>query len=135
MGFETALLAVFCAIILAGPPVTSVSDRSGIVAGLFAAMAMGMQAVIVRLLMRGVPQTNVMTGNLTQIGIETTDLVSAWINACATRPIRKPSRELDAVRARLFTVLADCDSAFWPERPAAQSAMPKRDWQVRRLPS
>jgi VIT1/CCC1 family predicted Fe2+/Mn2+ transporter len=65
-----------------------------------------MQAVIVRLLMRGVPQTNVMTGNLTQIAIETADLVSAWL-----RCVREPDdhghrRELAAVRARLFTVLA-----------------------------
>ena len=106
LGFETALLAVFCVIILAGPPVTSVSDRSGIVAGLFAAMAMGMQAVIVRLLMRGVPQTNVMTGNLTQIGIETADLASAWLNRVRDPADPETSRELDAVRARLYTVLA-----------------------------
>ena len=38
---------MFCLIILAGPAVTSVTDRNGIVAGVFAAMAMGMQAVIV----------------------------------------------------------------------------------------
>jgi uncharacterized membrane protein YoaK (UPF0700 family) len=106
LGLETALLAIFCLIILAGPPVTSVTDRSGIFAGVFAAMAMGMQAVIVRLLMRGVPQTNVMTGNLTQIAIETADLVSAWL-----RCVREPDdhghrRELAAVRARLFPVLA-----------------------------
>jgi uncharacterized membrane protein YoaK (UPF0700 family) len=104
LGFETALLAVFCVIILAGPPV--ISDRSGIVAGLFAAMAMGMQAVIVRLLMRGVPQTNVMTGNLTQIGIETADLASAWLNRVRDPADPETSRELDAVRARLYTVLA-----------------------------
>jgi uncharacterized membrane protein YoaK (UPF0700 family) len=106
LGLETALLAIFCAIILAGPAVTSVNDPSGIVAGLFAAMAMGMQAVIVRLLMRGVPQTNVMTGNLTQIGIDTTDLVSAWIKCVRAPDDQHNRRELAAVRARLFTVLA-----------------------------
>src|ERR1700691_6758008 len=41
LGLETALLAIFCVIILAGPPHTSVNDPSGIVAGLFAAMPMG----------------------------------------------------------------------------------------------
>jgi uncharacterized membrane protein YoaK (UPF0700 family) len=106
LGFETALLAIFCVIILAGPAVTSVTDRSGIVAGMFAAMAMGMQAVIVRLLMRGVPQTNVMTGNLTQIGIETADLASAWIKCVRTPGDHQNRQELAAVRARLFTVLA-----------------------------
>jgi uncharacterized membrane protein YoaK (UPF0700 family) len=104
--FETTLLAIFCVIILAGPAVTSVTDVSGIVAGLFAAMAMGMQAVIVRLLMRGVPQTNVMTGNLTQIGIETADLVSAWLDRARNPADPAIGREFAAVRARLYTVLA-----------------------------
>ena len=106
LSLETGLLAIFCLITLAGPAVTSVTDRSGIIAGMFAATAMGMQAVIVRLLMRGVPQTNVMTGNMTQIGLETSDLVSAWLN-CARDPADPENRrELAAVRARLFTVLA-----------------------------
>ena len=64
LGLYTVLLEIFCVIILAGPPVTSAAGTARILAGTFAAMAMGMQAVIVRLLMRGVPQTNVMTGNL-----------------------------------------------------------------------
>jgi uncharacterized membrane protein YoaK (UPF0700 family) len=67
---------------------------------------MGMQSVIVRLLMRGVPQTNVMTGNMTSIGIETTDLVSAWIKCVRAPRDQDNRRELAAVRARLFTVLA-----------------------------
>jgi uncharacterized membrane protein YoaK (UPF0700 family) len=103
---ETALLAIFCLIILVGPPVASVTDRNGIAAGVFAAMAMGMQAVIVRLLMRGVPQTNVMTGNMTQIGIETTDLISVWLK-CAREPQNQEHRrELAAVQSRLLIVLA-----------------------------
>ena len=63
---------------LAGPPVTGAEDWHGILAGVFAAMAMGAQSVVVRLLMRGIPQTNVMTGNMTQLGIETTELIRAW---------------------------------------------------------
>ncbi len=106
LGLETALLAIFCAITLAGPVVTSVNDPSGIISGLFAAMAMGMQSVIVRLLMRGVPQTNVMTGNMTQIGIETTDLVSAWLKCLREPGNGENRRELAAVRGRLWTVLA-----------------------------
>jgi uncharacterized membrane protein YoaK (UPF0700 family) len=106
LGLETALLIVFCAIILAGPPVASATDRNGIVAGLFAAMAMGMQSVMVRLLMRGVPQTNVMTGNMTQIGIETTDLVSAWLKCTREPGDQDNQRELAAVRGRLLAVVA-----------------------------
>ena len=78
LAFETALLAVFTVLMLAGPPIAGASDWHGIFAGLFGAMAMGTQSVIVRLLMRGIPQTNVMTGNMTQLGIETTELLLAW---------------------------------------------------------
>jgi len=51
-------------------------------------MAMGTQSVLVRLLMRGVPQTNVMTGNMTQLAIESTELVNAWL-----RKLRDPNRQ------------------------------------------
>ena len=71
-----------------------------------AAAAMGAQSVIVRLLMKGIPQTNVMTGNMTQLGIEMTELLLAW-----RRQVRAPhdpehARNFAAARSRLFTVLA-----------------------------
>src|SRR5580692_534396 len=66
---EAALLAIFSAIVLVGPAIKNATDWHGIVAGLIAASAMGAQSVLVRLLMKGVPQTNVMTGNMTQLGI------------------------------------------------------------------
>ena len=106
LAFETLLLAVFAATLFAAGPIDAASDWHGILAGLFGAMAMGTQSVIVRLLMRGVPQTNVMTGNMTQLGIETTALLLAW-----RRYVRNPAdvanaREFAAVHARLFVVLA-----------------------------
>jgi uncharacterized membrane protein YoaK (UPF0700 family) len=82
LALEAALLAVFAAIMLFGPPLADVSDPSGIVAGLFCAMAMGAQSVAVRLLLRGVPQTNVMTGNMTQ---QATELIKAW-RRCTRNP-------------------------------------------------
>lgn len=105
LAFETLLLAAFAAVLLAAAPVAGANDWRGILAGLFAAMAMGTQSVIVRLLMRGIPQTNVMTGNMTQLGIETTELLLAW-----RRQVREPNagnaRAFAAVRTRLFIVLA-----------------------------
>jgi uncharacterized membrane protein YoaK (UPF0700 family) len=106
LAFETALLAAFTVLLLIGPPVTGVQDWRGIFAGLFGAMAMGTQSVIVRLLMRGIPQTNVMTGNMTQLGVETTALLLVW-----RRHARQPNdlateREFAAVKSRLLVVLA-----------------------------
>ena len=106
LAFETVLLAAFTVLLLIGPPITSVQDWRGILAGLFGAMAMGTQSVIVRLLMRGVPQTNVMTGNMTQLGVETTALLLAWRRRARHPDDLENEREFAAVRSRLLIVLA-----------------------------
>jgi uncharacterized membrane protein YoaK (UPF0700 family) len=106
LAFETALLAVFTVLMLVSPPIKGADDWHGIVAGLFGAMAMGTQSVIVRLLMRGIPQTNVMTGNMTQLGIETTALLLAWRRHARDPDDRENEREFAAVRSRLLIVLA-----------------------------
>jgi uncharacterized membrane protein YoaK (UPF0700 family) len=105
LGLEALLLAVFVAIILLGPPIHGATDWHGIVAGLFAAMAMGSQSVLVRLLMKGIPQTNVMTGNMTQLGIEATEIVLAWRRR-AREPNRETIAEFEQVRDRLWVVLS-----------------------------
>ena len=84
---EAALLAIFCAMILFGPPIKNATDWHGIVAGLIAASAMGAQSVLVRLLMKGIPQTNVMTGNMTQLGIAITEL-----DRCLAQARRQPAQ-------------------------------------------
>ena len=106
LAFEALLLAMFAALVLLGPPARGSGDWQVMVAGLLAAAAMGTQSVIVRLLMKGIPQTNVMTGNMTQLGIEMTELLVAW-----RRQVRAPhdpehARNFVAARSRLFTVLA-----------------------------
>jgi uncharacterized membrane protein YoaK (UPF0700 family) len=106
LALETVLLAVFTVLILAGPPIAGVADWHGIAAGLFAAMAMGTQSVIVRLLMRGVPQTNVMTGNMTQVGVETAALLWALRRRARHPRDAENERELAATRARLLVVLS-----------------------------
>jgi uncharacterized membrane protein YoaK (UPF0700 family) len=106
LGLETALLGIFAAMLLFGRPIEGAEDWYGIVAGLFAAMAMGAQSVLVRLLMKGIPQTNVMTGNMTQLGIETTALVLAWRRVAGDPDNAAAVREFAAVRARLLVVLS-----------------------------
>jgi len=106
LAFETMLLAAFTILLIVGPPIEGASDWHGIFAGLFGAMAMGTQSVIVRLLMRGIPQTNVMTGNMTQLGISSTELFLAW-RRCARDPGDSTSeRQFIAVRSQLAVVLA-----------------------------
>ncbi len=105
LALETALLAIFVALILFVPSIQDARDWHGIMAGLFAAMAMGAQSVLVRLLMKGIPQTNVMTGNMTQLGIATTELMLAWRRLRHSRHSRADLREFADVRRQLLTVL------------------------------
>jgi uncharacterized membrane protein YoaK (UPF0700 family) len=56
--------------------------------------------------LRGIPQTNVMTGNMTQLGIETTELLRIW-RRCARHPGNAADAlEFFTVRARLLVVLS-----------------------------
>jgi uncharacterized membrane protein YoaK (UPF0700 family) len=105
LALETLLLAVFTALLLAGQPIKGPADWHGIIAGLFGAMAMGAQSVIVRLHMRGIPQTNVMTGNMTQVGIETAALLFAWRRYARDPRNQAHAIQFAAVRSRLFVVL------------------------------
>ena len=103
---EAALLAIFCAMILFGPPIQNATDWHGIVAGLIAASAMGAQSVLVRLLMKGIPQTNVMTGNMTQLGIAITELVVAWRKLADSRHSAEDIDDFAQVRAQLLIVFS-----------------------------
>jgi uncharacterized membrane protein YoaK (UPF0700 family) len=103
---EAALLAIFAAMILFGPTIQSAMDWHGIVAGLLAASAMGAQSVLVRLLMKGIPQTNVMTGNMTQLGIAATDLIMAWRKLRHSAHDLNDVRNFENVRAQLLIVVS-----------------------------
>jgi uncharacterized membrane protein YoaK (UPF0700 family) len=106
LAFEAALMTVFTVLMLVSPPLRGAGDWHGIVAGVFGAMAMGAQSVIVRLLMRGIPQTNVMTGNMTQLGIAITELILAWRRYARDRTDPDNEREFVNVRSQLLIVLA-----------------------------
>ena len=106
LGLEALLLAIFVGIMLFGPAVRDARDWHGIVAGVFAAMAMGAQSVVVRLLMKDVPQTNVMTGNMTQLGIAATELIMARRRFDHSRHGDTAVREFAQARDRLTTVSA-----------------------------
>ena len=106
LALETLLLAGFAALMLFGPAVRDARDWHGILAGVFAAMAMGAQSVLVRMLMKDIPQTNVMTGNMTQLGIAVTELIAARRRFDHSRHGESAMREFDHARDRLITVSA-----------------------------
>jgi uncharacterized membrane protein YoaK (UPF0700 family) len=106
LALEALLLAVFVAIVLLNPTINGPTDWNGIVAGLFAASAMGAQSVLVRLLMKGIPQTNVMTGNMTQLGIAITELIIARRRFAQSTHDATAVQNYHAVRDQLLVVLS-----------------------------
>jgi uncharacterized membrane protein YoaK (UPF0700 family) len=67
---------------------------------------MGAQSVLVRLLMKGIPQTNVMTGNMTQLGIAVTELIVARRRFSHSAQGAVAAHDYEAVREQLLTVLS-----------------------------
>ncbi len=106
LALEAALLAIFAVMILFGPSIKDARDWHGIAAGLFAAGAMGAQSVLVRLLMKGMPQTNVMTGNMTQLGIALTELLFARRRLKRSDHSAADIAEFAKVRGQLVIVLS-----------------------------
>jgi len=78
LGLECAVLTSFLAAVLIGAPLSDPNAAVVVVASLLGLFAMGTQSATVRLLMRSVASTNVMTTNTTQVAIDATELVLAW---------------------------------------------------------
>jgi uncharacterized membrane protein YoaK (UPF0700 family) len=79
LGLEAAVLTAFLIAITVGAPLTNPNTMAVTVASLLGLAAMGIQSATVRLLMRSVASTNVMTTNTTQVAIDATELVLAWL--------------------------------------------------------
>jgi uncharacterized membrane protein YoaK (UPF0700 family) len=75
LALETALIAAFAATMALGAPFHQSPPVTAFVAAMLGLSAMGVQSALVRLLLRGVGSTNVMTTNTTQIAIEAAQAV------------------------------------------------------------
>jgi uncharacterized membrane protein YoaK (UPF0700 family) len=78
LALECLLLIGFTTTSFAGMPFRGPDAPGAIVALLFAMAAMGAQSALVRLLMRGVASTNVMTTNTTLLAINAAEIVLSW---------------------------------------------------------
>jgi uncharacterized membrane protein YoaK (UPF0700 family) len=77
LALETLLLIGFATTFAAGSPFVGPGTAPVVAASMFGLAAMGVQSALVRLLMRGVASTNVMTTNTSQIAVDATQLVWA----------------------------------------------------------
>jgi uncharacterized membrane protein YoaK (UPF0700 family) len=103
---EALLLAAFVALMLYAWPISDPDAWLGASAGLLSAAAMGVQSALVRLLLRGVPQTNVMTGNSTQLAIDATELIYARLRPARVAADPGLAQQIAEARKRFATVFA-----------------------------
>jgi uncharacterized membrane protein YoaK (UPF0700 family) len=90
LGAEFLLLVAFLAC-LAGMPFRGPDQPRAVLALLVGIAAMGVQSALVRLLMRGVPSTNVMTTNTTMLSIAATQTLLGWIDSRKGEPGEAPA--------------------------------------------
>jgi uncharacterized membrane protein YoaK (UPF0700 family) len=83
---ECILLIGLLASCLAGRPFRGLDAPGAIVALLFGMAAMGAQSALVRLLMRDMASTNVMTTNTTLLAINAAEILLGWIERIKTGP-------------------------------------------------
>ena len=105
LALEALLLAVFTVDHPHRPADQDARDWHGIVAGAVRRHGHGRAKRAGAPAHAGIPQTNVMTGNMTQLGIATTELMLAWRRHAREPATTSSEREFLAVRARLFVVL------------------------------
>ena len=94
LAVEMALLAGFIASGLLGAPFTKPNEAIAVVTSALGIAAMGVQSGMVRLIAHGVPSTNVMTSNMTQVALD----LAHWTGS-AWRARRRP-HDADADIAR-----------------------------------
>ena len=77
LALETLLIGAFYACAWFGP-LDNPNGRLTLAASVFALAAMGVQSALVRLLMRNVASTNVMTTNTSVLGVDAAEFLLAW---------------------------------------------------------
>lgn len=92
LALECTLLTAMVIVALAASPLQHRDDAGVVSAALLGIAAMGVQSAAVRLLTRGVPSTNVMTLNTTQIAMDGATVVMAGLG-CGEAEQTRAARE------------------------------------------
>jgi uncharacterized membrane protein YoaK (UPF0700 family) len=108
LALECAVLTAFLIAVVSSEPARGPNAAIVVIASLLGLFAMGTQSAAVRLMMRSVASTNVMTTNTTQIAIDATELALAWQARRRAPDDATVPAAYDAARgrvARLFPIM------------------------------
>lgn len=106
LGLECAALTGLLLTALIGAPLSDPNAATVTAASLLGLFAMGTQSATVRLLMKDVASTNVMTTNTTQIAIDATELLLVWQARRRAPADAAVAAAYDAARARFGALFA-----------------------------
>jgi uncharacterized membrane protein YoaK (UPF0700 family) len=103
LALETALIAAFyvCTLI---SPLKNPNGTLTLAASVFALAAMGVQSALVRLLMRNVASTNVMTTNTSLLGIDAAEFLLTWNEKRKFSRSRRALNEFKKARRRFYAL-------------------------------
>jgi uncharacterized membrane protein YoaK (UPF0700 family) len=103
LALETLLLIGFAVTFAAGSGGEGPEATPVVAASMFGLAAMGVQSALVRLLMRGVASTNVMTTNTSQIAIDATQVI--WARLCRSEESAAIAHQREVCRRQLSSGL------------------------------
>jgi uncharacterized membrane protein YoaK (UPF0700 family) len=106
LGLEAILLACFLGIGVSASPFHAPNGLAELATAFFGLSAMGVQSAQVRLVLKGVASTNVMTTNTTLIAIEATETALAWWRLRTTRADSEELVRFTAARGRLMKLVS-----------------------------
>lgn len=106
LGLEAVLLACFLVIGVSAFPFRSPNSLAELATAFFGLSAMGVQSALVRLVLKGVASTNVMTTNTTLIAIEATETALAWWRMRTSDADSDEFARLTAARGRLIQLIS-----------------------------
>ncbi len=105
LAFVALLIALFLGLSIAGKPFASPDAPAALGAAIAAFVAMGAQSALVRVLFKGSLPANFMTGNVTQVAVETTDMVLASVGLLHLDDPAADSARVSAARTQLRILL------------------------------
>lgn len=106
LGLEAILLVCFLVIGVSASPFRSPNGLAELATAFFGLSAMGVQSAQVRLVLKGVASTNVMTTNTTLIAIEATETALAWWRHRTTGADSDELVRFTAARGRLMQLVS-----------------------------
>jgi uncharacterized membrane protein YoaK (UPF0700 family) len=103
--FVSVLIAGFLGVAIVGGPFPTPDTPWALAAAIVAFIAMGAESALVRVLFKGSVPANFMTGNVTQVAVETTELVLARAGLLNENDPAADSARVSAAKAQLKILL------------------------------